>query len=107
MIEYVSQRAGETLGEHARQAKAIGLRIVYADGVSTFDRMRLARPTNQGPEIGAAFRKPEGRNVRVVSVELTVTSVETEAVRRGADGLEYAMAGALGERAWEAEGALS
>jgi hypothetical protein len=73
--------------------------------------MRLARPTNQGPEIGAAamelFHQSGGRNVGVESVELTVTSIETEAVRRGADGLEYAMAGALGERAWEAEGAPS
>jgi hypothetical protein len=90
MLEYVSQRAGETLGEHARQARAIGLRIVYADGDSRFDRMRLARPTNHGPEIGAAamelFRQSGGRNVRAESVELTVTSVETEAVRRRADG---------------------
>ena len=103
MIEYVSRRAGETLGERARQANAIGLRIVYADGVSRFDRMRLARPTNEGPEIGAAamelFRQPEGRNVGVESVELTVTSVVTEAVGRRADGLEYALAGAFGERA--------
>jgi hypothetical protein len=109
MIEYVSRRAGEALGDRARQAKAIGLRIVYADGVLRFDRMHLACPTNAGPEIGAAamelFRRPEDRNGGVESVELTVTCVETEALRRRADGLEYAMAGALGERAQEAEGA--
>jgi hypothetical protein len=103
MIEYVSQRAGETLGAHARQAKAIGLGIIYVDGVSRFDRMRLARPTNEGSEIGAAAlelcRQSGGRNVEVESVELTVTSIEIETVRRRADGLEYEMAGALVERA--------
>jgi nucleotidyltransferase/DNA polymerase involved in DNA repair len=103
MIEYVSQRAGETLRESGRQAKAIGLRIAYADGVSRLDRMRLARPTNEGPELVAAamelFWRSDGRDVPVESVDLRVTSVQAEAVRERANGLHYAMASAAGARA--------
>jgi nucleotidyltransferase/DNA polymerase involved in DNA repair len=100
MIEYLGSRAGETLGQRGRQAKAIGLRMVYADGVSRIGRMRLARPTNDGQELTAAamslFGGSEERGVAVERVDLTVTSVQTECVIQGTDGLEHAMASAVG-----------
>jgi impB/mucB/samB family protein len=98
MIEYVSGRAGEALRENGRQAKAIGLRLEYADGVATLNRMRLARPTNDGGEILVAamelFDRSEARGVMVESVDLKVTSVQTEPVRERAGGLDYAMVSA-------------
>lgn len=103
MTEYVSRRAAETLGESGRQAKAVGLRIVYVDGVSRIDRMRLARPTNEEQELSAAamelFRRSEARDVAVEAVHLTVTSVQAERVTEPMTGLDYAMTGAVGARA--------
>ncbi len=103
MIEYLGSRAGETLGQRGLQAKAIGLRIVYADGVSGIERMRLARPTNEGPELAAAAISLSGRwqdrGVAVELLDLTVTSVQTECVTQRADGLQHAMASALGVQA--------
>jgi nucleotidyltransferase/DNA polymerase involved in DNA repair len=103
MIEYVSRRAAETLGRNGRQAKAIGLRIVYVGGVSRLDRMRLARPTNEEQELSAAamelFRKSEARGVAVEAVHLTATSIQAERVTEPAAGLDYAMARAVGARA--------
>jgi impB/mucB/samB family protein len=96
MIEYLASQAGETLGRKGRQAKAIGLRIVYADGVSRIERTRLARPTNDGPEIHLAamalFAGSEERGVAVASVNLTATSVQAECVAVHDDGLQHAMA---------------
>jgi len=103
MIEYLGSRAGETLSRRGRQAKAIGLRIVYADGVARIDRIRLARPTNEGQELTAAamslFGRSGDRGVAVELVDLTVTSVQTECVTQRADGLQHAMASALGAQA--------
>jgi hypothetical protein len=104
MIEYVSRRAGEALLKNGRQAKAIGLRLEYADGVATLHRIRLARPTSDGREILAAamelFGGAEARGVMVESVDLKVTSVETEAVSERAGGWDCAMVGlAAGARA--------
>ena len=103
MTEYVSRRAAETLDKSGRQAKAIGLRIVYVDGVSRIDRMRLARPTNQEQQLSAAamelFRRSEARDVAVEAVHLTVTSVQAERVTEPMTGLDYAMTSAVGARA--------
>jgi hypothetical protein len=104
MIEYVSRRAGEALRENRRQAKAIGLRLEYADGVETLNRMRLARPTNDGREILVAamelFGRTEARGVMVESVDLKVTSVQTEPVNERAGSLDYAVvSAAAGARA--------
>jgi hypothetical protein len=103
MIEYVSGIAAETLAGSGRQAKLIGLRIVYVDGVSRLDRMRLARPTNEEQELSAAamelFRRSEARGVAVGAVHLTVTSVQAERVSELMAGLDCAMVGAIGARA--------
>ena len=103
MTEYVSRRAAETLDESGRQAKAIGLRIVYVDGVSRLERMRLARPTNQEQQLSAAamelFRRSEARDVAVEAVHLTVTSVQAERVTEPMTSLDYAMTSAVGARA--------
>jgi hypothetical protein len=100
MIEYVSRRAGEALRRNARQAKAIGLRLEYADGVATLNRMRLARPTSDAGELLAGvmelLRLVEPRGVAVASVDLKVTSVQTEVVTERAGGLGYAMMSAAG-----------
>jgi nucleotidyltransferase/DNA polymerase involved in DNA repair len=103
MIEYLGSQAGETLGQRGWQAKAIGLRMVYADGVSRIERMRLARPTNDGQELAAAamslFGRSEERGVAVERVDLTLTSVQTEYVTQRTDGLQHAMASAAAARA--------
>jgi ribonuclease HI len=103
MIEYLACRAGETLGRQGRQAKAIGLRIVYSDGASRMERTRLARPTNEGAELHAAamalFAGSEERGAAVASVNLTATSVQTECVTQHSEGLKHAMAGAVAVRA--------
>jgi nucleotidyltransferase/DNA polymerase involved in DNA repair len=103
MIEYVSRRAGETLSKNQRQAQAIGLSLVYADGVSKVERMRLARPTSDAQELSAAamalFRRAEARGVTVASVDLTVTSVQTEVVTERAGGLDGAIVSAVAARA--------
>ena len=98
MIEYVSGRAGETLRERGRRAKAIGLRIVYADGVSRMERTRLAWPTNDVREISAAamalFRRSKEHRAIVEAVDLTATSVQAERVRDRENVLAHAMASA-------------
>jgi nucleotidyltransferase/DNA polymerase involved in DNA repair len=103
MIDYVSRQAGETLRQSRREAKAIGLRLVYADGVATLDRMRLARPTSDGRELSEAavelFRRSRAREGVVDRVDLKVTSVAAESVRETPGSLEYGMAGAMGARA--------
>jgi nucleotidyltransferase/DNA polymerase involved in DNA repair len=103
MTEYVSRRAAETLDKSGRHAKAIGLRIVYVDGVSRLERMRLARPTNQEQQLSAAamelFRRSEARDVAVEAVHLTVTSVQAERVTEPMTSLDYAMTSAVGARA--------
>jgi hypothetical protein len=96
MVEYVSRRAGEALRANWRQAKAIGLRVEYMDGVATLYRMRLARPTSDAAELLEAamelFGRAEARCAGVASVKLNVTSVHAEAVTEGAGGLGFAMA---------------
>ena len=98
MIAYVSRKAGETLRANGRKAKAIGLRLVYADGVAMLRRMRLARPTSDAGELLAAgmelLGQAEMRYAAVASVKLKVTSVHAEAVTEGAAGLGFAMASA-------------
>jgi hypothetical protein len=95
MIEYVSRRAGEALRKNGRQARAIGLRLQYADEVATLHRMRLARPTCDSGELLAAgmelLGRAEARGVAVESVDLKVTSVQTELVRERTSGWDYAM----------------
>jgi hypothetical protein len=96
MIAYVSRRAGEALRANGRQAKAIGLRVEYMDGVATLHRMRLARPTADAAELLETamelFGRPEARCVAVASVKLSVTSVHAEAVTEGAGALGFALA---------------
>lgn len=100
MIGYLASQAGETLDQRGRQAKAIGLRIVYADGASRIERMRLARPTNERQELSAAamslFGTSEERGVAVELVDLTVASVQTECVTQRTAGFQHAMASAAG-----------
>ena len=103
MIEYVSRRAGETLRERGRRAKAIGLRIVDADGVSRMERTRLAWPTNDVREISAAamalFDRSKERRAIVEAVDLTVTSVQAERVTDREDVLAHVMASAAAAQA--------
>jgi len=98
MIEYVSRRGGEALRKNGRQARAIGLRLEYADGVATLHRMRLTRPTSDAGEFLAAgmelLGRAEARGVAVESVDLKVTSVRAEAVTERTGGLVFAMVSA-------------
>lgn len=84
MIGYVSRRAAETLALHKRQAKAIGLKLAYSDGVVSTQRTRLARPTSDSHELAAAaidlFYAFEPRDVALESINLTTTTLQTEAV---------------------------
>jgi nucleotidyltransferase/DNA polymerase involved in DNA repair len=96
MVEYVSRRAGEALRKSGRQAKAIGLAVAYADGTSSLERTRLARPTNDATELAEAaialFRRTAGRAaVAVAAVDLRVTSILMEPVYQHANDLTYAM----------------
>jgi hypothetical protein len=103
MIEYVSRRAGETLRERGRRARAIGLRIVYTDGVSRRERTRLARATNDVEEIGSAaialFGGSKESHATVAAVDLTVTSVQAECASERVNGLAHATASAAAARA--------
>jgi nucleotidyltransferase/DNA polymerase involved in DNA repair len=86
MIGYLSRRAGETLRLEQRQAKTIGLRLVYADGAARMYRLRLARPSSDAREIAAAaselFQRCERRaDAPLESIDLTASSVQAEAVR--------------------------
>jgi hypothetical protein len=98
MIAYVCRRAGEALRESGREAKSMGLRLEYADGVATLQRMRLARPTNEGSELREAAMDLLGRSqmsgVVVESVDLRLTSVQTEPVNQRAGSLHCAMVSA-------------
>jgi nucleotidyltransferase/DNA polymerase involved in DNA repair len=98
MIEYVSRRAAETLAEEQRQAKAIGLRLLYADGLVHTQRTRLARPTSDSHELSAAaidlFHRAPARKLAVVSVSLTGTTVQAEAVHDSLPRLRCALANA-------------
>ena len=99
MIEYVSRRAAEALRANGRQAKAIGLRLLYADGVATLYRTRLPRPTNDGIEIREAamdlFGQAQARGATVEAVDLKVTSVQAVGVTRRSRGLDFAMMDAV------------
>ena len=96
MIESVGRRAAETLSLHKRQAKAIGLMLTYADGVVTSESVRLARPSADAGEIcGAAvglFRCCKPREAALVSVNLTTSTLQAEAVLDPAAPLHCAMA---------------
>jgi hypothetical protein len=96
MIESVSRRAAETLSEHQRQAKAIGLMLTYADGVVTSESARLARPSADAGEISGAaialFRCCQPREAALVSVNLTTSTLQADAVLDSAAPLHCAMA---------------
>ena len=96
MIESVGRRAAETLSLHKRQAKAIGLMLTYADGVVTSESVRLARPSADAGEIcGAAvglFRCCKAREAALVSVNLTTSTLQAEAVLDPGAPLHCAMA---------------
>lgn len=96
MIESVGRRAAETLSLHKRQAKAIGLMLTYADGVVTSESVRLAGPSADAGEIcGAAvglFRCCKAREAALVSVNLTTSTLQAEAVLDPAAPLHCAMA---------------
>jgi hypothetical protein len=85
MIGYVSRCAAETLTRNRRQAKAIGLRLVYMDGTTTVARTCLVRPTSDAEELHVAamalFGEKEARGVGVASVDLRVRTVQTASVR--------------------------
>lgn len=95
MIESVSRRAAETLSLHKRQANAIGLMLTYTDGVVTSERARLARPSADAEEISAAavglFRCCQAREAALVSVNLTTSTLQAEAVLDAAAPLHGAM----------------
>jgi hypothetical protein len=84
MIESVCRRAAETLGQRRRLARAIGLTLAYADGFIQSERARLARPSADASEIGAAaielFQGREPRESPLVSINLTTATLQPEAV---------------------------
>jgi len=95
MIESVSWRAGETLRAHKREAKAIGLALTYADGAATSESARLARPSADAGEISTAaialFRSRRPREAALVSINLTTSTLQTEAALDPAADLHCAM----------------
>ena len=84
MIGYVCRRAAETLAHHNRQAKAIGLKLTYSDGIVSTHRTRLAQPTGDAQELAAAavdlFYAFALRKVALESVHLTTTTLQAEDV---------------------------
>jgi nucleotidyltransferase/DNA polymerase involved in DNA repair len=84
MIESVSRRAAETLDQHRRQAKALGLKLVHSDGSVKTESARLARPSADASEIAAAavelFQRCALGDSPLVSINLTTTTVQTEAL---------------------------
>jgi hypothetical protein len=84
MISYVSSRAAQTLSEHRREAKAIGLTISYRDGSAAQERLRLSRPSNDAEELRNAttqlFHQSHIAGKTVESIELSVGSVEAAAI---------------------------
>jgi nucleotidyltransferase/DNA polymerase involved in DNA repair len=84
MIESVCRRAAQTLGQHRRLARAIGLTLAYADGFVHSERARLARPSADATEIGAAaielLQGHEPRQSPLVSLNLTTATLLPEAV---------------------------
>lgn len=95
MIESVSRRAGEALRAHKREAKAIGLFLSYADGAATSESARLARPSADTSEISAAaialFRSCRPREAALVSINLTTSTLQTDAASDPAAHLHCAM----------------
>jgi proline racemase len=82
MVEYLSQRAAETLHARNRQARAIRLTITYADRESLTARTHLPTPTNESSEIVVAtmglLRQFPTCGVR--SIDLAVTAIEAASV---------------------------
>jgi hypothetical protein len=99
MIQYVSKQASETLRGRGRHARAIGVRVIYADGVSRTERTVLVRATNDAKEIGTAAMTLLGRSKEYPAcpeeIELKVSSVPAECaskhVRGRANRLTQAM----------------
>ncbi len=98
MIAYVTRRAGEALQANGREAKAIGLRVEYADGVVILRRMRLARPTADAAELFQAamelLGRAEARCTAVASMRLNLTSAHAEVASERAGALGFALANA-------------
>jgi len=78
MANYVSLRAADTLRDCRRQAKAIGLRVTYANGESCSAQMHLATPTSEINKLAEAATELLHRFPvhGVQSVDLAVTTVE-------------------------------
>jgi impB/mucB/samB family C-terminal domain len=98
LVEYLSNRAAETLGRQARRAKAIGLKVSYEDGESIWTRAPLARPCSEAAAITAAataiLRQLPASVAAVKSLSLTVTTVEVQAIREQAPLSDYPAIGA-------------
>jgi nucleotidyltransferase/DNA polymerase involved in DNA repair len=84
MIESISRRAAETLAQHRRQANAIGLNLAYSDGSVRTESIRLARPSADAGDISAAavhlFQRREPSDLLPISINLTTTTVQIEAI---------------------------
>jgi impB/mucB/samB family C-terminal domain len=82
MVEFLSQRAAETLHARGRQARAIRLTITYADRESLTARTHLPTPTNESSGIVVAtmglLRQFPACGVR--SIDLAVTAIEAASV---------------------------
>jgi hypothetical protein len=99
MIAYVSRRAGEALVRNRRQAREIGLRLIYTDGRVSASRSRLLQATSDPQQLQTAamtlFRRLQARGIAVAAVELGVSSCQTEAVLARPDGLDCVLAAAV------------
>jgi hypothetical protein len=86
MVKYVSEQAATSLQARARLAKAIGLRLTYANGRCIMERAHLRCATNRREDIVEAATTLLGHfpadNISFVSVDLTMTTVEAIVLRQ-------------------------
>jgi hypothetical protein len=97
MVKYVSEQAAKSLQAHARLAKAIGLRLTYANGRCIMERVHLRCATNRRENIVEAATTllgtfPAG-NMSIVSIDLTMTTVEAIVLRQSSGQAGFPMMG--------------
>ena len=93
MVRHASERAAEALREAGRQAKSLAITITYPGGEVTLARAHLQCSTNSADKIaGAAIKllwQLRTRDASIASIRLSMTDVETVAVREPATTVKY------------------
>jgi len=105
LIEYLSERVGNTLRESGQRARTIGVQIRYMDQFSVRQTMRLTRPSNDEGELlveaKELFASVFKRRVPVQVLGLSATNLEACARSKELPCDEHTLAGA---QPFEAQG---